>query len=77
MGSIPQYLEEEAGSFDECVKKLLGQAFDAACKALHDRGQPSIVREIIAKRILEAARQGERDPQRLCEAGRAGLSRLG
>jgi hypothetical protein len=44
----------------------MGDAFDAACKDLNGSGQPEIVREIIAKRILAAARNGERDPHRLC-----------
>ena len=44
--------------------RLLGEAFDAARAALHDRGQPEIVYEIVAKRIIEAAKKGERDPIR-------------
>jgi hypothetical protein len=39
----------------------MGEAFDAACKALHDRGQPTVVYEVMARRILAAARNGERD----------------
>jgi hypothetical protein len=46
----------------------LDKAFDAACKALDDAGQPKIVLEVIAQRIIEAARRGERDPVRLVEA---------
>ena len=45
----------------------------AACKGLQDGGQPDLVREIIAKRIIEAARKGERDPARLRNAGLAAL----
>jgi hypothetical protein len=33
--------------------KLLGLAFDEACRDLHD--QPDLVKKIIAKRIVEAA----------------------
>jgi len=43
----------------------MGKAFDAACKDLHDTGQPSIVYEVVATRIIEAAKSGERDPERL------------
>jgi hypothetical protein len=53
--------------------RLLGEAFDAARAALHDRGQPEIVYEIIAKRIVEAAKKGERDLTRLRDAGLAAL----
>ena len=45
----------------------MGQAYDKARKLLHDRGQPAIVNEIIARRIIEIARKGERDPDKLCE----------
>jgi hypothetical protein len=52
----------------------MGEAFDTACKDLHDTGQPPIVYEVIAKRIIDAAKDGERDPVRLRNAG---LSALG
>jgi hypothetical protein len=48
-------------------------ATDAACKGLQDGGQPDLVREIIAKRIIKAAMKGERDPVRLRDAGLAAL----
>jgi hypothetical protein len=47
----------------------MGEAFDTACKDLHDTGQPPIVYEVIAKRIIAAAKNGERDPVRLRNAG--------
>ena len=43
-------------------------------KALHDAGQPEIVNQVIAERIMALAKQGERDPDRLCEGA---LSALG
>ena len=46
--------------------KSWGKAFDRACHSLHDNGQPDLVRQIIAKRIIEGARKGERDPDELC-----------
>jgi hypothetical protein len=52
----------------------MGEAFDTACKDLHDTGQPPIVYEVIAVRIISAAKNGERDPVRLRNAG---LSALG
>jgi hypothetical protein len=48
----------------------MGEAFDAACKG----GQPSIVYAVIANRIIEAARSGERNSQRLKEAALAAFS---
>jgi hypothetical protein len=35
---------------------------------LQETGEPEVVREIIAGRIIAAARFGERDPARLLEA---------
>lgn len=46
----------------------MGEAFDAVWDALHDTGQPDIVHEVIAYRILAAARKGERNPKRLRDA---------
>jgi hypothetical protein len=43
----------------------MGEAFDAACKDLHDGGQPFVVREVMARRIIAAAHKGERDVGRL------------
>jgi hypothetical protein len=59
--------------FDDEATRLMGEAFDAACKGLRDTGQPALVREIIARRIIRAATKGERDPARLRAAGLAAL----
>ena len=45
----------------------------ASASSLHGQGQPEIVYGIIAKRIIEAAKKGERDPIRLRDAGLAAL----
>jgi hypothetical protein len=57
--------DSPAGVFDDRATKVMGEAFDAACKDLHDTGQPDLVYEAIAKRIIEAAKSGERDPEKL------------
>ena len=59
--------------FDDVASRVMGEAFDAACKGLRDTGQPALVREIIANRIIKAAMKGERDPARLRAAGLAAL----
>ena len=51
----------------------MSEAFEAALKELDDTGQPKLVLEIIAERIIAAARIGERDPVRLRAAALAGL----
>ena len=63
------------GVFDPGALAAMAEAFDAACKALDDTGQPQIVREVIAQRIIEAASHGERDPVRLREAALPWLTR--
>jgi hypothetical protein len=50
----------------------MSEAFEAACEVLHDAGPPEVVREIIAGRIIAAARFGERDPAHLRLAALAG-----
>jgi hypothetical protein len=57
-----------SAAFDPDEIEVLSKAFEKARKSLHDRGQPPIVQEIIAQRIIAVAKTGERDPDRLCEA---------
>jgi hypothetical protein len=54
MTTIIQIIEKAglAGVFDDHATKVMGEAFDAACKDLHDTGQPSIVYEVVATRSL-------------------------
>lgn len=65
MISIIPFLKPDA-AFDADITKVMDDAFDAACRELHDTGQPHVVKEIMAKRIIDAVRNGERNPQRLC-----------
>ena len=53
--------------FDEAVTLAMIEAFDQACKSSQHFEPASNVREIIAKRIVDAAKNGERDPTRLYE----------
>ena len=54
-------------SFDPEITSIMGQAYECACKALRDIGQPELVKTVIAKRIIAIAKTGERNPDRLCE----------
>ena len=51
--------------FDDAATSAMGEAFDRACKSLRNFG--SAVPAIIADRIIEAAKNGERDSSRLYE----------
>ena len=53
--------------FGPNATQIMGIAFEKACRSLHDTGQPDIDKEIIAKRIIDFAREGANDPDRLCE----------
>ena len=55
----------EQGAFGPEATAAMGQAFEDACKELHDAGKTEVVRKLIAQRIIEAARSGELDPVRL------------
>ena len=57
----------QGASFDPETTRVMGAAYDKASKMLHDRGQPYIVQEVIARNIIELARTGERDPDKICE----------
>jgi hypothetical protein len=67
MGQIPQFIRPY-DVFDPETLVILGEAYDKALASLHDRGQPLLVREIMAERIFDLATMGERDPDRLCKA---------
>ena len=53
--------------FDDDATLVMGEAFDRACVLLYRFGSLVTAREMIAKRIIAAARNGERDPARLCD----------
>jgi hypothetical protein len=61
------------GVFDGATVRNIGRAFGLACKELNDAGQPDVVHEVMIKRIIAAARRGERDVKRLRDAGLTGL----
>jgi hypothetical protein len=50
VASILPFIRKAGGVFDDRVTQIMGEAFDSACKDLHDTGQPEIVYEVIAKR---------------------------
>ena len=58
--------EAELGSvLDDQATQAMGEAFEAACKVLDEAEQSSVVYEAVAKRIIEIAKSGERDPSQL------------
>jgi hypothetical protein len=55
----------ELGAFGPEATAAMGEAFEAACKELHDADKTEPVRKLIARRIISAARRGELDAVRL------------
>jgi hypothetical protein len=54
--------------FDDAAVRIIGDAFDAACKELPYIDRPELVRENMARKIIGAAASGERDVSRLRDA---------
>jgi hypothetical protein len=52
--------------FDDETTRAMGEAFDATC--LEESPQSETARELIALRIIEAVRKGERNPDLLKRA---------
>ena len=61
--------------FDAGTVEVMASAYERARRSLHDKGQPPVVQEVIAARIIAAAGAGERDPDKLCRAALAALGR--
>ena len=65
----------EGAAFDPEIIALLIQAYEAAVK-LVGKGQPAPVLETMAKRIIEIASSGERDPQKMVDHAIRGVAPL-
>jgi hypothetical protein len=75
MAQILQFIRPEK-VFDSETTAVLAAAYERAISGLRARGQPEVMREIVAKRIIALAARGERDPERLYAAALAGLRSL-
>ena len=64
MATIIPFLQDDA--FDPDALRAMSTALEDVCRMLkvdHDQG----AREVMAVRIIELARRGERDPERLSD----------
>jgi hypothetical protein len=66
----------EGGTFSPEEVAAMGRAYESVRQKLHDRGQPAIVNEIIARRIVELAKLKALNAQELADRALAsfGLS---
>jgi hypothetical protein len=65
MADLSSFLRGQ--SFDPEVIEVMGRAYDKAKRRLHDTGQPALVQEVIARRIIDIAATGERDPDQIAK----------
>jgi len=61
-------------SLDPAEMVAVNEAYDLACRTLQNIGQLEVDREIVARRILQAVKTGERNANELCERAIHGLT---
>ena len=54
-------------SFEPETRRLIGMAFEMTCTALRLADRGDMANALIARRIIEFAKAGERNPDLLCE----------
>lgn len=64
----------QTGVFDDDATRAMNVAFELSCKSLPYPCHSDVVRELIAKHIVEAAGTGERNPVKLSEKALRALS---
>ena len=65
MAKIAPIFQEAA--FGPEVTAAMSAAFDKACQSIKAHPQEMLLKDAIARKIIELARQGEHDPVRLSE----------
>jgi hypothetical protein len=68
---ITAYLEGQ--QFDLETRRVMGVAFELTRAALRFSNQDDLAPETIARKIIEPAKAGERDPEQLCDQALANL----
>jgi hypothetical protein len=68
---ITEYLDGH--KFDLELRRIMGIAFEMTRATLRTSNQDDLAPEVIATKIIELAKAGERDPERLCDQVLAGL----
>jgi hypothetical protein len=71
--SVPISIFLEGQKFDPETTRVMGIAFEMTRAALRISNQDELAPETIAKIIIEFAKSGERDPERLCVQALAGF----
>ena len=74
MGQVLQFSRRNRG-FDAEATAALIAAYESAVAAIARSGQPNNLCEVAARRIIAMASKGERNPDRLCAAALATVTK--
>jgi hypothetical protein len=72
---LTPFLKEAA--FDPEAIKAISAAFEAVCESLQLRNRSDPITEIVARKVIEVAGTGERDPERIRDLALLALKELG
>jgi hypothetical protein len=61
---LTRHLQQESIVFDPATVKLMTEAYLEACRILSLKPRDDGVTRLVARRIINAAKSGERDPNR-------------
>lgn len=64
--NVPIYRLLQEAAFDADAVEVMGAAYEAALQLVMLRDRQDPLTELIASKIIELYRAGERDPPRLC-----------
>jgi hypothetical protein len=73
VAAVPLYRLLQEASFSPELVEAMSAAFEDACKQLGLAQRTDPLRDLVAQRIIEAARTGERDPIRLRDLALKGI----
>jgi hypothetical protein len=62
---VPIYRLLQSSAFDADTVRLLGDAFEEVCLTLGLAERNDPLRDTVARKVIEIAQSGERDPSRL------------
>jgi hypothetical protein len=65
---VTPFLDGDGHRFDPETKRVMGVALEMACVALRLSNRGDRANEMLARRIIELAKEGEYNPDLLCEA---------
>jgi hypothetical protein len=73
---MPKPIRAEDQLFDHDLIEAMRLAFQKACEALELGDTADASTELVAEKIIELAKAGEIDPERLCSRAVRGFSEL-